>query len=176
MRQIWQTTDLNLNGSLVSEEHWAAQNTTTDPGKTEYLSSPGQMQEIEAMFRTATVMCIGLCLVASQALAETDAQSGATVTVASDSGLYVRVASPSTDRELRTGNVYGSAVNTGGITRATTAVKIGGRVFLTGGHTANVGEVHLAAAAAHQTDAGPARKSPQGLGAWLASIFGLWSS
>jgi len=125
------------------------------------------------MFKGATLICIGLCLVASQALAETNAQPGGTVTLASNSGLWVRTASPLADTNLRGGNVCGSAVNTGGISRATTAVKIGGRVFLTSGRSMNGNQMLLAAVTTHGTRAEAARRSPEGLGALLAGIFGL---
>lgn len=127
------------------------------------------------MSKTATLICIGigLCLMASGALAGTNAQSGGTVMLASNSGLWVRVASAETDWNGHAGNVCGSAVNTGGITRATTAVKIDGRVFLTGGRSMLDRQMNLAAVTRHAIDAKPARKSPQGLGGLLARIFGL---
>ena len=40
-------------------------------------------------------------------------------------------------RAITSGSVYGSAVNTGGIARATVAVKTAGRVFLTSGRRTN---------------------------------------
>ena len=127
------------------------------------------------MFKTATFICIGLCLLASQAFAGANTQAGNRVTLASSSGLWARVASPSTEMARRDGNVCGAAVNTGGITRATTAVKVGGRVFLTGGSGMNSGTMRLTATR-HATYREPAvRKSPMGLGALLASIFGLAS-
>jgi hypothetical protein len=124
------------------------------------------------MFKTATLVCIGLCLVASEAIAGTNARSTAAVTRASASGLYVRAASPATVLAVAEGNVCGAAVNTGGVTRATTAVKVGGRVFLTGGGRMSISRPPLAAVTKTRTKAGPPRKAPQGLGTLLARAFG----
>jgi hypothetical protein len=126
------------------------------------------------MLKTAAIIFIGLCLVTSQALAGPSRQVGGTVTLASASGLYVRVASLATHGNLSKGNVCGSAVNTGGVTRATTAVKIGNRVFLTGGGGRSFTPMPVAAVATPAAAARPARrKSPQGLGMLLARVLGL---
>ena len=128
------------------------------------------------MLKTVTLICIGLCLVAAPALAGPNARVGGTVTVASASGLYVRAASPAAAANLLKGNVCGSAVNTEGVTRATRAVKIGGRVFLTGAPNTNVGRRPLAAAAPAPA-AAPVRRKPRcGLGVLLARFFGLAGS
>lgn len=128
------------------------------------------------MLKTATFICIGLCVVAAQALAGPNTRFGGTVTVASASGLYVRAASPAAAANLPKGNVCGSAVNTEGVTRATRAVKIDGRVFLTGGRSMDVSHRPLAAVTL-RTPAAPVRKkSPCGLGVLLARLFGLAGS
>lgn len=126
------------------------------------------------MLKTATLICIGLCLVTSQALAGPSGQLGGTVTLASTSGLYVRVASLATGGSGPKDSVCGSAVNTGGVTRATTAVKIGNRVFLTGGRSISVTPMPVAAVTTPAIAASSApRKSPQGLGMLLARVLGL---
>lgn len=124
------------------------------------------------MFKTATLICIGLCLVASGAFAETNTQSGSAVTLASSSGLYVRVVSPLTGISRSNSNVCGSAVNTGGVTRATSAVRVGGRVFLTGGRGTSTGHVRMAAVTTRVPRAERVRR-PEGLGTLLVRIFGL---
>ena len=123
------------------------------------------------MFRTVTLISIGLCLVATQALAGDGAAEG-TVVLASASGLLVRVDPATTDADLVAGNVCGAAVNTGGVTRATGAVKTGGRVFLVGGPSSSQGEMPLAVVTPPPVEPPPARKHPEGLGSLLASIFG----
>ena len=125
------------------------------------------------MFKTATLIGIGLCFVASQAFADTGGQSESTLTLASNSNLCVRVASPSSNASLSSGNVCGAAVNTSGVTRATTAVKVGGRVFLTGGQGVIADQMRPAPVTRHGADTSLALKSPKGLGTLLAGIFGL---
>lgn len=125
------------------------------------------------MYKVATLIGIGLCLVASQAFAETNARSGGTLTVADSSGLWVRSAAPSSDMKLTGGNVCASAINTDGIRRATRAVKIGGRVFLTSGRGMGRSPALLAAITAHEIRNEQPRKAPQGLGALFARLFGL---
>ena len=124
------------------------------------------------MFRTATLICIGLCLVGVQALAGEGADPEGAVTLASTSGLYVRVDPATTDADLVTGNVCGTAVNTGGVTRATGAVKAGGRVFLVGGGSTSQSKIVLASFTPPPVEPAPARKHPEGLGTLLARIFG----
>ncbi len=125
------------------------------------------------MFKTATVLCVGLCLLGAPALAGTPTASAGAVTMASASGLYVRVTSPAAVARVSRGNVCGAAVNTAGITRATTAVKVGGRIFLTGGGSKSLGQMPAVAFHTPQTDSRLTRKSPQGLGTLLARVFGL---
>ena len=128
------------------------------------------------MFKTATLIGIGLCFVASQAFADTDGQSESTLTLASNSNLYVRVASPSSNASLSSGNVCGSAVNTSGVTRATTAVKVEGRVFLTGGQGMIANQMRPAPVTKPAAETSLARESSKGLGTLLAGIFGLSGS
>lgn len=127
------------------------------------------------MWKTATLICVGLCLAAPQALAETNTRPEGTVTLASASGLYVRVAVNASHAAIGGRNVCGAAVNTGGIARATTAVKTGGRVFLTSGRSTAVVRTELAAVTSHKLPEPPvtARKHPEGLGVVLARILGL---
>jgi len=128
------------------------------------------------MFKTSTLLvCMVICLVACQALADSETRSEGTVMLASASGLHVRVASVSAGAHLPSGNVCGSAVNTGGITRATVAVKTAGRVFLTSERRTNGGGVNVATVIARRPQVRSARKSPEGLGAFLARILALSS-
>jgi hypothetical protein len=123
--------------------------------------------------KTAIIIGVGLLLAASQAFADSAEPSGETVALASDSGILVRVAAEKAASSRESGNVYASAVNTAGVTRATKAAKVGGRVFLTGGRS--VGSAHTALASA-QTYKAPAAKRPQrpqGLGGLLAKVFGV---
>ena len=122
------------------------------------------------MTRISTFLCVAVCLVASQALA--DPPSG-TVLLASDTGLSVRVDSAAAAARLDGGNVCGSAVNTGGVARATMAVRSGGRVFLSG-PTARTfgGDVHLASADTPRPEPKTSWRGG-GLGALLARVFGL---
>ena len=128
------------------------------------------------MFKTATLISIGLCLMASGALADTGGQSDGMLTLASNSGLFVRVAATPMHRDITSRNVYGAAVNTGGVPRATSAVKVGGRVFLTSGYGRNVGPAHMATVTTNRRDTSLAMRSPVGLGTLLARIFGLHRS
>lgn len=126
------------------------------------------------MFKTLLVYTV-ICLVACQALADSDMRSEGTVTLASTSGLHVRVASASAGSYLLGGNVCGSAINTGGIARATVAVKTAGRVFLASEQKINGGGVKVATVTTHRPQVQPARKFPEGLGALLARIVDLLS-
>ena len=127
------------------------------------------------MFRTATLISIGLCLVAVQAQAGEAADAKGAVTLASASGLHVRVDAATTDAGVVSSNVCGAAVNTGGVTRATSAVKANGRVFLIGKGSTSHGAMPLAAATPSPVAPTPARKHPKGLGALLARVFSLTS-
>ena len=126
------------------------------------------------MFTKATMIGIGVCLLAAPALAGSSAQPEGTVVLATNSGLLVRVSEEAVDA-ARLDNPLGGAVNTGGITRATTAVKSGGRVFLVGGGSPAAVETRVAALTAPRAQTSQARKSPDGLGTLLAKIFGLAS-
>ena len=125
------------------------------------------------MLKISTLVCAVVCLAASQALAAPPSAPAGAVLLASETGLFVRTDSASAGTHLQSGNVYGSAVNTGGASRATTAVRYGNRVFLTGGPAGGgVSEVHLASAETPRPEAGPAPRA-LGLGALLARILGL---
>ena len=121
------------------------------------------------MFKSALYVCIGLCVVAAPAMAESNTHP---VTLVSTTGLFVRVATPAAMGDVPAGNTCGAAVNTAGVVRATTAVKVGGRVFLTAGRTASLGQTPRVAIYRPQTDAPCVRQSPAGLGTLLASLFG----
>lgn len=125
------------------------------------------------MYKGAMLIGIGLCLVASQAFAETNAQPGGTRVVADSSGLWVRTAASSSDMKHTGGNICASAINTGGIRRATHAVRVGGRVFLTSGRGASRSPALLAAITAREIRNERPRKTPQGLGALFARLFGF---
>ena len=68
-------------------------------------------------------------------LAETNKTTGDTITLATSSGIWVRVRPAEIHGQVDASNVAASAINTGGVTRATRAVKKNGRVFLTGSRT-----------------------------------------
>jgi len=121
------------------------------------------------MSKIATLAYLTLCLAAPQAFAGPDGSSEQMLAMAGNSGLWVRVAAASTDTRPYDGNVCGSAVNTGGVTRATQAVKVGNRVFLTG---SNMARTTGTALASRSVPAGETRKAPEGLGNLLAKLFG----
>ncbi len=124
------------------------------------------------MIKTASIIGVGLLLAASGAFAGSNAPSSGTATLATSSGILVRVSSATVASTVDSNNVYGAAINTAGVSRATTAVKVGGRVFLTAGRPTGTGETPLATVPTRklQTRRPP---RPQGLGAVLARIFGV---
>jgi hypothetical protein len=125
------------------------------------------------LLKITTLVWALVCLAHSQALAEPPS-SPAGVLLATEAGLYVRIDSTSVGTQVRSGNVYASQVNTGGVIRATTAVRSGGRVFLTGSPIAESGarQVHLTSAGMPPPDAGPAQR-PQRLWALLTRALRL---
>lgn len=142
-----------------------------DPGDT--LDGPGGIRGELDMFKISTLVCAVACLAASQALAAPPSAPAGPVLLASEAGLYVRIDSASATTHLQSGNVYGSAVNTGGVSRATAAVRSGNRVFLTGRPAGGgVSEVHLASAETSRPEAKPTRR-PEGLVALVARVLGL---
>jgi hypothetical protein len=124
------------------------------------------------MLKLATFACVAVCLTASLAWADPPSASG-NVLLAGGNGLYVRADAAAATTGVQGGNVYGSAVNTGGVIRATTAVRSGGRVFLTGGPAGGgISDVRLASVGTPRPEA-PAAARPVGLGAFLAMVLGL---
>jgi hypothetical protein len=132
------------------------------------------------MSKISTLICAFVCLAAGPAVADLNAVPEGTITLASASGLYVRLAAPS-EGGVPWSNVCGAAVNTEGVARATTAVVVDGRVFLSSGPRLNVPETEVAAATVAQASETPtpapepvaAKPAPEGLGMALARLFGL---
>jgi len=124
------------------------------------------------MMKWATLVSVVLIAFAGDALGGSNASSNGTVTVASSSGIYVRTSSDKARTSSSRGNVYSSAINTGGVVRATKAVRVGGRVVLRGGSQKSTKAVRIASTGPARSVKRTARKSrPRGLGALLASIF-----
>jgi hypothetical protein len=131
------------------------------------------------VFKTTSILCVLVCLCAASAAAETPALPEGTVTLADASGLHVRLAAGAVGG-IQNSNLCGAAVNTEGVARATVAVMTDGRVYLTRGGTfvAPGSDVSVIAAADVTPTPTPApteqtSQAPQGMGAFLASLFGL---
>ena len=126
------------------------------------------------MLKTVMLIGVGVCIAASQAVAETPAGSGGTITVASSSGLHVRIVASQAALAAPNGNVCAGAINTDGVSRATSAIKTGGRVFLVGsGSSHAIVRPSFVAARPPRIDVQPRRQSPQGLGVLIAKLFGV---
>jgi len=124
------------------------------------------------MEKSAVFACVGLCLLVGQAFGGEDSQPAETVAVATASGLYVKAGTSSTHAAISRGNVYSSAINTGGVVRATEAVTINGRVILRASRPVNAGGIYVARARAVAPANGSPKHHSEGLGAILARIFG----
>ncbi len=126
------------------------------------------------MLKTLTLVGIGVCILASQAVAGNPTQTTSTVALASSSGLFVRVTPAQAVTVLPASNLCASAINTHGVTRATTAVKTGGRVFLVGSNRSPAfATVPARKVLRPKAEVQPVRKAPQGLGVLLAKVFGI---
>ena len=124
------------------------------------------------MMKWATLVSVVLVAFAGDVLAGRGASTNRTVTVASRSGIYVRTSVDSVKASSSRGNVYSSAINTGGVVRATKAVRVNGRVVLRGGTRRNNKAVRIASSGPATRSKRVARKSrPRGLGALFASLF-----
>ena len=124
------------------------------------------------MMKWATLVSVVLIAFTGDALAGGNTSSNGTVTVASSSGIYVRTSYDKARAGSSRGNVYSSAINTGGVVRATKAVRVNGRVVLRGGTRTNNKAVRIASTGPARRVKSTSRKSrPRGLGALLASIF-----
>lgn len=134
------------------------------------------------MKKTAILICIGLSLLAAEAQADPAIQAKTVVLAAGNTGLFIRTTVPATIGRLSCANVCAGAVNTGGVARANTAVKAGGRVFLTNGSFASLARVRSTVYGntriTRTTTVTPApmpkaKPKARGLGYVVASLFGL---
>lgn len=82
------------------------------------------------MTKFIATVCIAICLSTCAAFGDTRIQSDNSTVIIACSGLLVRTTAATVRSDSHTANPGCSAINTAGVTRATIAVRSGGRVFL----------------------------------------------